>query len=103
MPISIHTGDPKAFWLPANEKNERWDELQAHPEWSFVGGKVPSWQELYDAFDRRVARHPKTIFIGVHFGNNPEDPERAGQMLDKYRTSSSTPPRGCPRLGARTQ
>jgi len=84
MPIAIHTGDPKAFWLPADEKNERWDELQAHPEWSFVGGKVPSWQALYDAFERRVARHPKTTFIGVHFGNNPEDPERVGQMLDKY-------------------
>ena len=84
MPVSIHTGDPKAFWQPADEKNERWDELQAHPEWSFYGGQVPSWQALYDAFERRVARHPKTIFIGVHFGNNPEDPARVGRMLDKY-------------------
>jgi predicted TIM-barrel fold metal-dependent hydrolase len=84
LPIAIHTGDPKAFWLPADEKNERWDELQAHPEWSFYGGQVPSWQALYDAFERRVARHPKTIFIGVHFGNDPEDPVRVGQMLDKY-------------------
>jgi predicted TIM-barrel fold metal-dependent hydrolase len=84
MPISIHTGDPKAFWQPADEKNERIDELRAHPEWSFFGEPVPSWAELYAQFERRVARHPKTIFIGVHFGNDPEDPERVGQMLDKY-------------------
>ncbi len=90
MPVAIHTGDPKAFWLPANEKNERWDELQAHPEWSFHGVSpatkkpYPSWEALYAQFERRVARHPKTQFIGVHFGNNPEDPERVGKMLDKH-------------------
>jgi predicted TIM-barrel fold metal-dependent hydrolase len=84
MPVAIHTGDPKAFWLPADVKNERWDELQAHPEWSFRDQPVPSWEELYAAFERRVARHPKTIFIGVHFGNDPEDPDRVAQMLDKY-------------------
>lgn len=84
MPIAIHTGDPKAFWKPADEKNERIDELRAHPEWSFYGEPVPSWEELNQQFERRVARHPGTIFIGVHFGNDPEDPDRVGQMLDKY-------------------
>jgi len=41
-------------------------------------------EELYAAFERRVARHPKTTFIGVHFGNDPEDPDHVAQMLDKY-------------------
>ncbi len=31
-----------------------------------------------------MARHPKTIFIGVHFGNDPEDPDHVAHMLDKY-------------------
>jgi predicted TIM-barrel fold metal-dependent hydrolase len=31
-----------------------------------------------------VARHPKTTFIGVHFGNDPEDPDQVARMLDKY-------------------
>jgi predicted TIM-barrel fold metal-dependent hydrolase len=84
MPIAIHIGDPKAFWKPANPDNERWDELQAHPEWSFYGEPVPSWEQLYDAFERRVARHPKSKFIAVHFGNDPEDPERVAKMLDRY-------------------
>jgi predicted TIM-barrel fold metal-dependent hydrolase len=84
MPVAIHTGDPKAFWQPADAKNERLDELQAHPEWSFFGEPVPPWAELYAQFERRVARHPKTVFIGVHFGNDPEDPDHVGRMLDKY-------------------
>lgn len=84
MPVAIHVGDPKAFWKPATPDNERWDELRAHPEWSFYGEPVPSWEALYAAFERRVARHPKTNFIAVHFGNDPEDPEHVRQMLDRY-------------------
>ena len=85
MPVAIHVGDPKAFWKPATPDNERWDELGAHPEWSFYGQPVPSWEQLYAAFERRVARHPKTTFIAVHFGNDPEDPARVAHMLDRYR------------------
>ena len=84
MPIAIHTGDPKAFWRPATPDNERFDELRVHPGWSFFGAPV-TWEGLYAQFERRVARHPKTIFIGVHFGNDPEDPERVAQMLDRHK------------------
>lgn len=89
LPIAIHTGDPKAFWLPSNPKNERWDELKAHPAWAFSGqspaGKPwPAWAALYAQFERRVARHPKTTFIGVHFGNAPEEPDRVARMLTRY-------------------
>jgi predicted TIM-barrel fold metal-dependent hydrolase len=84
MPVSMHVGDPKAFWRPPTPDNERYDELHAHPGWVFYEKDVPSWDELYAAFERRVARHPKTSFIGVHFGNDPEDPDRVGAMLDKY-------------------
>jgi len=84
MPVAIHVGDPKAFWLPITPQNERFDELRVHPGWGYFGEPVPTWQQLFDAFERRVARHPKTIFIGVHFGNDPEDPDRVAQMLAKY-------------------
>jgi predicted TIM-barrel fold metal-dependent hydrolase len=89
MPVAIHVGDPKAFWRPVNQANERWDELKAHPEWSFHGEAAPgvpwpSWEELHKQFERLVARHPKTNFIGVHFGNDPEDPAEVARMLDKY-------------------
>jgi predicted TIM-barrel fold metal-dependent hydrolase len=84
MPIAIHTGDPKAFWRPPTPDNERFDELRVHPRWSFFGAPV-SWDDLYAQFERRVARHPRTTFIGVHFGNDPEDPARVAQMLDRHK------------------
>lgn len=83
LPIAIHTGDPKAFWLPVGPENERFDELSVHPGWSYFGTGAPSWQSLYDAFLRRVARHPKTTFIGVHFGNAPEDPAAVASSLER--------------------
>ena len=68
-------------------KNERYDELKAHPEWSFYGQQARCCRRgssSTSAFERRVARHPKTTFIGVHFGNAPEDPDQVARMLDKY-------------------
>lgn len=82
LPISIHVGDPKAFWQPVTDDNERVDELRVHPGWSYAGADVPSWDALFAAYGRRVARHPRTTFIGVHFGNDPEDPQAVAAMLD---------------------
>lgn len=84
MPVAIHTGDPKAFWKPPTPDNERFDELRVHPGWSFFGAPV-TWEALYAQFERRIARHPKTTFIGVHFGNDPEDPEHVAEMLDRHK------------------
>jgi len=84
MPIAIHTGDPKAFWKPPTPDNERFDELRVHPGWSFFGAPV-TWEALYAQFERRVARHPRTTFIGVHFGNDPEDPAHVAKMLDRHK------------------
>jgi len=84
MPVAIHSGDPRAFWLPVDSKNERKDELEAHPGWSQHGQDVPSFDELLAQLERRVARHPKTTFISVHFGNAAEHPDRVAGWLRKY-------------------
>ncbi len=84
MPVLIHSGDPKAFFEPPTENNERYDELSEHPSWSFHGDEFPSWDQVYGQFERRVARHPGTTFIGAHFGNNPEDPERVFKMIEDH-------------------
>lgn len=84
LPVAMHTGDPVAFWQPPGPGNERAEELAVHPGWSYFGKPVPSWEALFAAWERRVARHPQTVFIGVHFGNAPEFPERVGAMLERY-------------------
>jgi predicted TIM-barrel fold metal-dependent hydrolase len=89
LPILIHTGDPQAFFEPATPDNERYAELEAHPNWGFHGTRAngqpwPSWEELFEQYRRRVLRHPSATFVGAHFGNAPEEPERVARMLDEH-------------------
>ncbi len=84
MPVAIHTGDPIAFWGPVAPDNERYAELSIHPGWALHDRPVPSWDELQIALERRVARHPGTTFVSVHFGNAPERPDRVAALLDRY-------------------
>ena len=84
MPVAIHTGDPEAFWLPVDEHNPRRAELEAHPSWALYGHAVPSFDELLGELERRIARHPQTTFISVHFGNAAERPATVARMLRKY-------------------
>ena len=84
VPVAIHTGDPKAFWLPPTPDNERYEELGVHPGWSFYDKPVPSREALLAARDRVLDRHPLTTFICVHFGNNPEDLDYVEALLERY-------------------
>jgi predicted TIM-barrel fold metal-dependent hydrolase len=84
LPVAIHVGDPEAFFLPIDRFNERYEELSAHPDWSFHGRDFPAFKEILDARDRVFARHPKTTFIGLHVGHWAENLEAVGATLDKF-------------------
>ena len=83
-PVMIHTADPAAFFTPLDRFNERWHELNEHPNWLFYGDKFQPREELLKQFINVVARHPQTTFIGAHFGNNAEDLATVGQWLDEH-------------------
>jgi predicted TIM-barrel fold metal-dependent hydrolase len=82
-PVMIHTADPAAFFTPLDRFNERWHELNEHPNWLFYGERFPKREDLLAQFIRAVKRHKKTTFIGAHFGNNVEDLATVGQWLDR--------------------
>jgi predicted TIM-barrel fold metal-dependent hydrolase len=85
MPVSIHVADPKAFWEPYNDRNERWRELKPHRNWWFGDPKMyPPRMEIVEALSRVIARHPKTTFVCVHFANNAEDIEWVDAALTKH-------------------
>ncbi len=84
-PVMIHTADPAAFFTPLDRYNERWHELNEHPAWLFFGDRFPSREELLSQLERVVAGHPRTTFIGAHFGNHVEDLASVGRWLDQYR------------------
>jgi predicted TIM-barrel fold metal-dependent hydrolase len=84
VPVFIHTADPVAFFDPVDERNERLEQLLEHPEWSFADPALPRFARLIEALEALVARHPDTVFVGVHFGGYAEDPRFVGRMLDAY-------------------
>jgi predicted TIM-barrel fold metal-dependent hydrolase len=88
MPVAIHVSDPIAFFTPTDRYNERYEELNNHPDWSFYGHDFPSNAELLDARNRVFARHPKTQFIALHAGNFAEDLGNVADSLDRYPNMS---------------
>lgn len=84
MPVAIHVSDPIAFFTLTDKYNERYEELNNHPDWSFYGGDFPSNAELLEARNRVMARHPQTQFNVLHVGNFAENLENVGENLDRY-------------------
>ena len=83
LPVVIHVGDPAAFFEPLDSSNERWDELERTPEWSFSDPGFPRLDTLLMALENLIARHPRTIFIGAHVGCYAEHLAYVGGMLDR--------------------
>jgi len=84
MPVAIHISDPVAFFTPTDRYNERYEELNNHPDWSFYDHDFPSNAELIEARNRMFARHPKTQFIALHVGNFSENLANVSENLDRF-------------------
>ena len=88
MPVAIHVSDPVAFFTPTDRFNERYEELNNHPDWSFHGKDFPSNAELLEARNRMFARHPNTQFIVLHVGNFAENLANVAQNMDRFPNMS---------------
>lgn len=84
IPVFIHVADPEAFFRPIDARNERYEELIEHPDWSFYGPQFPSMQELLAQRDRMFAKHPHTTFVALHFGSWPENLDFVDQTLQRF-------------------
>ena len=83
MPVVIHVSDPRAFFARADRFNERWEELSAHPDWSFHDADYPGNRELQEARRRVMQRHPATQFVCAHCAD-AEDLEYVSECLDAH-------------------
>jgi predicted TIM-barrel fold metal-dependent hydrolase len=84
FPVMFHTADPDAFFAPLDRFNERYEELAAHPEWSFYPSHF-SKEELLAQRDAVFQRHPNTTFVCAHLAEKSENLAYVGQLLDEYR------------------
>ena len=84
MPVAIHVSDPVAFFTPTDRFNERYEELNNHPDWSFYDHDFPGNAEILAARNRVMVKHPKTAFVTLHFGNFSENLQNVAENLDRY-------------------
>lgn len=68
IPVFIHSGDPEAFFHPTDAKNERYEQLILHPDWSFHGPQYPTLEQVLEQRNRVIAKHPRTTFVSLHMG-----------------------------------
>jgi predicted TIM-barrel fold metal-dependent hydrolase len=83
IPVMFHTADPDAFFTPIDRLNERYEELAAHPDWSFYGSPIPK-ASLLEQRDRVFARHPKTTFVAAHLAESSENLSYVAKLLDSH-------------------
>jgi predicted TIM-barrel fold metal-dependent hydrolase len=82
IPVLIHVADPVAFFDPLDGRNERFEELNAHPDWQFPSPPYPAFQSILDQLFNLVRKHNDTTFIGAHVGCYAENLEFVSHMLE---------------------
>ena len=82
--IAFHIADPKAFFEPLDEENERWAELGANPHWWWGDREEHpyDWWQLIRQLENVIERHQDTTFLGVHWGCAAEE---VGYVADVMR------------------
>lgn len=83
VPVLIHSADPKPFWDPIDNQNERWLELKLHPGRRY-DETFASWETIIAEQHDVFRKHPKTIFINAHLGWYGNDLGKLGELMDKY-------------------
>lgn len=81
LPINLHMADHPSCWRPLDAHQERSPAFQRYNQY---GRDVPSYEELLAIRDRLLARHPKTLFVACHLGNQGNDLASVSKVLDRY-------------------
>jgi len=82
-----HIGEPRDCWLPLDQmtvNNDR-EYYKSNPMYyMYLHPDYPSYQQLIDARDRFLARHPDLRFVGAHLGSLEYDVDSLSKRLDSY-------------------
>jgi predicted TIM-barrel fold metal-dependent hydrolase len=82
--VAFHTVDPVAFFEPWNPENERWEELELHPDWSFADRSVyPARDQVLAQRNNVIKAFPNLKFQCVHGANYSENLKAIDAWLDK--------------------
>ena len=81
---TMHIADPVAFFRPVDRFNERFEELQRHPDWSFSSPELFEFEELMEQQARLLEKNSDTVFIIAQMGSYGENLGFVGECLDRY-------------------
>jgi predicted TIM-barrel fold metal-dependent hydrolase len=82
LPVLIHAADPKEYWYPLTYNSFHYGRPEKDQHYN--NPEMPKWEELIRQRDALLKRHPKTKFVGAHFGSLSFDLKQLGETLDKY-------------------
>ena len=82
IPVLIHTADPKQFWDPMDNNNERWLELVTRPNRKRSATDPAPWEELMEEQHRMFKKNKGTTFIAAHFGWYANDLDKLSGLME---------------------
>ena len=83
IPVIIHSADPKPFWQPHDNQNERWLELKTHPRRKRSDTNPAPWEQIIQEQHNMFKKHPNTNFISAHMSWMANDLGRLSDVLDE--------------------
>ena len=83
IPVLIHAADPKSFWDPMDEKNERWLELKTRPNRKRSATNPAPWEQIIAEQHHVFKKHLNTKFINAHMGWFANDLGKLSELLEE--------------------
>lgn len=84
IPVLIHIADPVAFFRPLDGNNERFEELNNHPDWSFYKEGLFTYEQLMEMQENLLESNPDTTFVITHVGSASENLSFVSKQMDKF-------------------
>jgi predicted TIM-barrel fold metal-dependent hydrolase len=81
--VFIHSADPREYWYPLTPNSLHYGARTEEQQYYKVPG-MPRWEDLIEQRDNVVRKHPKTTFIGAHFGSMTFDLQGLAERLDRF-------------------
>jgi hypothetical protein len=87
LPIAGHLGEPRNCWLPLNEMTVSSDSsyFARNPQYHmFLHPEYPSYEDQMNARDNLLRKHPELTFIGCHLASFEWNVDSIAARLDRF-------------------
>ncbi len=83
IPVLIHAADPKSFWDPHDNTNERWLELKLKSRRKRDAKVTGSWETIIQEQHNIFKKHQNTTFINAHLGWYGNNLAKLAELMDQ--------------------